>query len=380
VAIGLSGGASGAAGGDLSGTYPNPTVSKSTAPAGLTVAGKIAIPDPHPLRWGDPTLGYKATTIAAAPLSYFGVDEGNGTFPDSMPTGLTGTLAGNTLRSIGSKVEGAAVKFGGALADKISFGNAQSLDFIQTDSFSLEFWLRRDGAMTDGGATINRYWIASKVVLNGATSNGGWGLYYDGARLCFAVENQFTGVDRISVGAWAPTLGLWNHVGISFTNIGVGQVAARTHINGALTAGPTTVNIGLTAHNARNFTLGGADADTLGGSGFFSWVGAMDEVAIYNRVVSTAEFLAHFNANVGVSYAIRESNRQGALKVDGALDVPEGVSTKELNTAGLTSAQIDAAFIVPPVDGAIISDPTNSLALVRQAGKWYKTAALTQIA
>jgi hypothetical protein len=60
--------------------------------------------------------------------------------------------------------------------------------------------------------------------------------------------------------------------------------------------------------------------------------------------------------------------------------VPEGVSTREVNTAGLTSAQIDATFAVAPVNGAVISDPTNALMLVRQGGKWCKTAALTQIA
>jgi hypothetical protein len=57
---------------------------------------------------------------------------------------------------------------------------------------------------------------------------------------------------------------------------------------------------------------------------------------------------------------------------------------KDVNTAGLTSAQIDAAvFPAPtlsqPPDGIIITDTTNHLLLVREGGKWYKTAALTMI-
>lgn len=51
----------------------------------------------------------------------------------------------------------------------------------------------------------------------------------------------------------------------------------------------------------------------------------------------------------------------------------------EINTTGLSSAQIDALFgQTPPGNGIVVSDPTNSLVLVRQAGKWAK-ASLTVI-
>lgn len=52
----------------------------------------------------------------------------------------------------------------------------------------------------------------------------------------------------------------------------------------------------------------------------------------------------------------------------------------EINTTGKTSAQIDGLFPTVPANGTVVSDPTNFLLLVRQAGKWSKTAALTQIA
>jgi hypothetical protein len=53
---------------------------------------------------------------------------------------------------------------------------------------------------------------------------------------------------------------------------------------------------------------------------------------------------------------------------------------REFNTAGKTSAQIDALFSSVPPNGTFISDPTNKLLLIRQAGKWNKTAILTTIA
>jgi hypothetical protein len=52
-----------------------------------------------------------------------------------------------------------------------------------------------------------------------------------------------------------------------------------------------------------------------------------------------------------------------------------------VNTTGLTSAQIDAALPagLTAADDMFITDVTNNLMLVRQGGKWWKTAALTQI-
>jgi hypothetical protein len=61
---------------------------------------------------------------------------------------------------------------------------------------------------------------------------------------------------------------------------------------------------------------------------------------------------------------------------------------KDINTSSLSSAQIDAAVFSNGItssvnaqagDGLLITDSTNSLLLVRQGGKWYKTAALTLI-
>ena len=58
-------------------------------------------------------------------------------------------------------------------------------------------------------------------------------------------------------------------------------------------------------------------------------------------------------------------------------------SLKDVNTAGLSSAQIDAAVFsngstsstnAQPANGIVISDSTNKLLLVRQGGAWFKTS------
>ena len=61
---------------------------------------------------------------------------------------------------------------------------------------------------------------------------------------------------------------------------------------------------------------------------------------------------------------------------------------KDVDTTGLTSAQIDAMLFsngstsstnVQAADGLQITDITNSLLLVRQGGVWYKTSTLTPV-
>jgi hypothetical protein len=63
-------------------------------------------------------------------------------------------------------------------------------------------------------------------------------------------------------------------------------------------------------------------------------------------------------------------------------------SVKEVDSSGLTSAQIDQMVFsngstsstnAQPYDGLVVHDPVNNLLLVRQSGSWHKTAPLTSI-
>jgi len=86
--------------------------------------------------------------------------------------------------------------------------------------------------------------------------------------------------------------------------------------------------------------------------------------------------------NVGPTTASPEPGiKMGAtVAYRDALTAGVVVPFPQVNTTGLTSAQIDALFTSVPPNGTVASDSTNGLLLVRQAGKWAKTAALTVIA
>jgi hypothetical protein len=67
------------------------------------------------------------------------------------------------------------------------------------------------------------------------------------------------------------------------------------------------------------------------------------------------------------------------LKTDNQFIAGDGLATKEIDSTGLSSAQIDALFGTTPSNGTVVSDPKNGLMLVRQRGKWAKTGKLTSV-
>ena len=56
-----------------------------------------------------------------------------------------------------------------------------------------------------------------------------------------------------------------------------------------------------------------------------------------------------------------------------------GPPVSDFNTAGLSSAEIDALYPTTPPNDTILSDSVNNLLLVRQAGLWWHTAPLIEI-
>jgi len=79
------------------------------------------------------------------------LDEGQGTTVyDASGNGLTGTLSGTTWKTGMNKWFRKCVSFN-ALTDTITVGDDPALDFTNTESFSISFWvyLRRQGTATE---------------------------------------------------------------------------------------------------------------------------------------------------------------------------------------------------------------------------------------
>ena len=133
------------------------------------------------------------------------------------------------------------------------------------------------------------------------------------------------------------------------------------------------------------------DCEFLGYGGSSAGLTNINAAAKVKNVLADAGIMGNQSYNLGnptVAPGADTTFFRGGFQLarsGGAIWADKGFRTSlTINTAGQTSAQIDtlwqSAVGTAAADGCMINDQTNFLILFRAGGKWYKTAALTQIA
>lgn len=213
------------------------------------------------------------------------LDEGSGTSAtDSSGNGNTGTITGATYSTrVFMKNRSAAsgrltvrnfsksLKFAYNTTDRIAVAQISGLPVTSTSAFTLAFWIK---SPSDGGAYIFSEGNSGAAVPH-------FGLHYGSARKLnlFTKNNAGTGSDLAgTVDIFKP--GEWQHIVVTGTN-----GAIKVFSNGVDTTQTFTRQSGATTFNLT--TWGALGRNTYAGS-----VGAlMDEMMIFNRVLSDAEIL-----------------------------------------------------------------------------------------
>jgi glucose/arabinose dehydrogenase/PKD repeat protein len=204
------------------------------------------------------------------------LDEGAGTSTaDVSGNGITGTLVGGPAWSAG--VRGNALTFAGT-TQYVNLGNPAALQL--TGSMTLSAWIRISSNPGDDGAIVAK--------LGGA----GWQLKTSpdtGVRTA-AIQISSNGSDSIQ--RYSSTVlqaGTWYHLA------GVFDAAARTlsvYVNGVLDNGVLSGTVPAAQWNdpeAVNI------AQRAGFPGTFNFLGAIDEVHVFNRALSAAEIQTDMN-------------------------------------------------------------------------------------
>jgi len=212
--------------------------------------------------------------LSSPSMGNWQMDEGSGTTTaDSSGNGNTGTLTNGPTWADG--MSGKCLNFDG-IDDYVSVPDAASLDF--TNAMTVAAWVKLDD-------TTKTHGIASKSgQVDGEFPS--WGLWYNSARQKFGFS--FREDDGTIYSSTTPTTGTWYHVAATYDG-----AYTRLYVNGVLeNTRPYSTPIAVT------------DYPLYIGCGSWNilpceyWDGLIDEVAVYNRALSSS----------GVTYQIQVDN------------------------------------------------------------------------
>lgn len=185
-------------------------------------------------------------------------------------------------------------------------------------------------------------------------------------------------------------------VGSSVANEYLNSMVNTRSAYNLVETGPTRNINYLSTHQSNDKFTAGATAGSSAASGTvagFDLNGAAGsarrhkiQTATSDRWQYGANGTTEAGSNAGTNWVLNAYNDAGASigQVYVANRATASLIPKiyNIDTTSKTSAQIDSSLPsdVTIADGLMVRDGTNNLLLVRQSGKWYKTATLTQIA
>ncbi|GEC36467.1 hypothetical protein EME01_05390 [Sinorhizobium meliloti] len=230
--------------------------------------------------------------IASSDLvAHWKLNETTGTSAaDSSGNGNTGTLQGGmdaASDTVAGQV-GTALNFNGS-SDYINLGSSASLDDLFVGGGTISAWI-----YPESYGNFNQ----GRILDKGAESNDGWTWKFvdSGGSLMFYIDHTSTVVD--AAGMWATntaiTLNTWTHVAVTFNQDDFNNVPAM-YINGQPVAytelwEPTAAFDSDATHN---MYMGVRDP-------ILRWFdGRIDDVRVYNRVLTAAEIDAIYNSGTG---------------------------------------------------------------------------------
>jgi hypothetical protein len=149
-------------------------------------------------------------------------------------------------------------------------------DFTGTASFSVEVWLQRDAAQSGLAFVVDHEdWTGVRA---------GWNLLGGSDGLGF--ERYANDTDHASVSAAAPPADTWHHVLATWDG-----TILRVFVDGALGSSSGVNAVSIPALG-KPFSIGGQNCSCTGNA----FVGAIDELAVYDKVLTGDRALAHLKA------------------------------------------------------------------------------------
>ena len=220
-------------------------------------------------------LAAVSASLSSGLVGYWNFDEGSGTTAaDASGFGNTSTLTNGPKQVIGQVGQG--LSFDG-IDDMVNAGSASSLDDLDlTGGLSISVWIRPNTLGENSAGRI--------VTKDNNTATGHWRFQVEtNNRLLFAKQHSGTLLRRESTNN-SIALNTWQHVAVTWGGTSSAS-GVRFFVNGIET-GYAVSNDGTLIKNSDNAlpVRIGSQENTNN-----SFDGSMDEVRIYNRVLSSSE-------------------------------------------------------------------------------------------
>ena len=175
-----------------------------------------------------------------------------------------------------------ALEFDGA-DDYVDCGNDPSLDFTNTDDFTLELWAKKYDNLPSG----NVMGLAGKNVKYAID------YYFEQNKLRAGIRNSEDGQYIITADAPNNLLD-WTYV--AFTYESEKSDGMKLYVNGELKSVRTTIGLRDFSDPNRCFNISGSAT----GGNIEKFNGAINEVKIYSRALSADKILENYNKNVNM--------------------------------------------------------------------------------
>jgi hypothetical protein len=308
-----------------------------TATVTITVsAAPVANDDPD----------YPATVTSLSPVAYWQLDEGAGaTAFDSVGT-YDGNLVGSPAYTTG--LSGTGLDFSG-LGNYVSIPDDPALDPGAGD-YTMDLWFNTTQGppdwdnwpmlayMKDG--TNTGFELFFQLSGDGTTVDVYWKVFESGSSTSAVLDSSVEGVDPID--------GQWHHVVAQMTSSELILYFDGVEVD---RVNHSYTNVNPTAP----LELGGGD----GGQSYFDYDGLLDEVSVYNSILSASDVQNQYNAGIaaGGSYTVTEGNTLTVLAASGVLANDTDADGDPL-TASLVSGPSNAQSFTLNADGSFTYTPT----------------------
>ncbi|MBI2595347.1 DUF2341 domain-containing protein [Candidatus Daviesbacteria bacterium] len=216
---------------------------------------------------------------APSPILYYQFDDAQGTTAqDSTSNNLDGTVSDSTnWRTEDMCVAGKCLYFDGTNNDNVSKSDDAKLDFVAADNFTIQAWVKRNGA-----SSANNF-----IITKAQTGYTGYKLYQDASGdYCFDVSDG-TNTDSACTSAVEFDDDKWHLV----QGVKSGTTSITLYVDGRQRAQDASIAATGTLANTGTFYVG-VDLDGTSNE----WLGFIDEVKVYPQARTVSQIQADYNA------------------------------------------------------------------------------------